>query len=466
MIDRRDSGQATTLRGRGETARGGEAAREVEPSLGSGPGLPEILRAARERKGVDLYRAERDTRIRVRYLAALERGDYRELPGSTYTKGFLRNYALYLALDPEEILGLWRRERGEMSTRTEPAIVVRRTLVTPARALSVSPSVVVAGLMLLVVAALGVYLAIQVLRFAKPPFLEVLRPASALVEAGESDTTYTIEGRSISGGTITISTPGREQPYRTTATGDGSWSINVDLRRGQNKFEVSAVDPETGREAEGRRVIQVNVPFLVVQAPTLTVSQPVDGTTYENGAIPVEGTTTNASNVEVAATWLGPASPGIGPTPGPAASAPSVAPVTVAVKEDGTFANPLELTSGRWSITVTATSPEGKSASLTRTVTVAYKGVTLVITIRGSNTWLKVWVDGVVDPELSASGKTIAAGKTLTYTGKQKIEVRTGSSGSTSFTLNGTNIGSLGKSGVPETWLFEPPNAPVKTDRR
>ena len=75
--------------------------------------LPERLLAARERKGVDLYRAERDTKIRARYLAALERGDYRELPGAVYTKGFLRNYALYLGLDPDEVLLQWRRERGE-----------------------------------------------------------------------------------------------------------------------------------------------------------------------------------------------------------------------------------------------------------------------------------------------------------------------------------------------------------------
>src|SRR5687768_18406327 len=78
------------------------------------PSLPERLYAARERKGVDLYRAERDTKIRVRYLAALERGDYRELPGAVYTKGFLRNYALYLGLDPDEVLLQWRRERGEI----------------------------------------------------------------------------------------------------------------------------------------------------------------------------------------------------------------------------------------------------------------------------------------------------------------------------------------------------------------
>lgn len=456
MIDR-DSGRATTLRGHGETTH------VVDPSP-SVPGLPEILRVARERKGVDLFRAERDTRIRLRYLAALERGDYRELPGSVYTKGFLRNYALYLGLDADEILGLWRRERGDVG-RTDPVIVLRRFVPTRARALTVSPSVVVAILMVLVVAALGVYLAVQVLRFAKPPFLEVSRPVTALVEATESDTKFLVAGRSIPRATITVTTPGRQQPYRATAALDGTWSIEVDLRRGQNKFEVSALDPETGREAADRRVIQINVPFLVVQAPTLTVAQPVDGTTYENGAIPVEGTTTNASTLQVVATWLGAATSGSAAAPAPGAPIPTVEPVTVAAREDGTFANPLELTAGRWSITVTATSPQGKSASLTRAVTVAYKGVNLVIAVKGSPTWLKVWVDGVVDPGLTSSGRTTAVGRTLTFTGQAKVEVRTGSSGSSYFTLNGTSLGALGRSGIPETWLFEPPNAPVKTDR-
>ena len=58
---------------------------------------------------MDLYRAERDTKIRARYLGALERGDYKELPGAVYTKGFLRNYALYLGLDPDDVLLQWRK---------------------------------------------------------------------------------------------------------------------------------------------------------------------------------------------------------------------------------------------------------------------------------------------------------------------------------------------------------------------
>ena len=72
---------------------------------------------------MDLYRAERDTKIRARYLGALERGDYKELPGAVYTKGFLRNYALYLGLDPDEVLVQWRRERGD-GKEQPPAIVV------------------------------------------------------------------------------------------------------------------------------------------------------------------------------------------------------------------------------------------------------------------------------------------------------------------------------------------------------
>src|SRR6266496_377431 len=105
------------------------------------PSLPERLYAARERKGVDLYRAERDTKIRARYLGALERGDYKELPGAVYTKGFLRNYALYLGLDPEDVLEQWRRERGD-SRDAAPVITVPRPIAAPRPGLTFSPSVV------------------------------------------------------------------------------------------------------------------------------------------------------------------------------------------------------------------------------------------------------------------------------------------------------------------------------------
>ncbi|MCI0584634.1 MAG: helix-turn-helix domain-containing protein [Chloroflexi bacterium] len=453
-------------------ARGDRAA--IEPDLT--PALPDRLVAARERKGVDLFRAERDTKIRARYLAALERGDYRELPGAVYTKGFLRNYAIYLELDPEDVLRQWRRERGDQ-VPTEPVVVAPKAILETPRPLTFSPSVIVAALMTIVVIGFGIYLAGQLMRFAKPPTLEVVRPASAVVEAPETATSYRLEGTATPGATVTVSLgPSQPPTYRVTALSDGTWSVSVDVRRGTNQFYIDALDPETGKHADEVRQLIINVPYLVIQAPTLTVTQPQDGTTYENGAIPVEGMTTNASKVVVRATWLGPPdgstpptpAPTLTPSPDPSASAPPAEPdgVTVEVADDGSFTTPLELTEGRWSITITATSPEGKTASLTRTVTVAYKGVNLVVTIQGGNAWLKVWVDGVVDPRLTQAGKTFRSGETIVFTGVTSVEVRTGSSGVTRFTLNGVALGALGKAGVPETWLFQPPAAPQRTQRR
>ncbi len=68
---------------------------------------------------------------------------------------------------------------------------------------------------------------------------------------------------------------------------------------------------------------------------------------------------------------------------------------------------------------------------------------------------MKIWVDGELDPRVGA-GKLFKDGKTMTFRGNDSVEVFTGSSGVTYFTLNGTAIGKLGRSGIPETWLFAP----------
>ena len=427
------------------------------------PGLPERLLAARERKGVDLYRAERDTKIRVRYLAALERGDYRELPGAVYTKGFLRNYALYLGLDPDDVLLQWRRERGD-PREPQAVITVPRPIAAPRKGLTFSPSLVVFALMTVAVLAFAAYLGVQLLRFAKPPTIAVTDPAAAVVDVDEAATEYVLRGTSNPGATISIATPGRD-PYSVSADADGKWNASVELRRGRNQFEVTAVDPDTGKKSESAVSLFITVPFLVIEAPTLTVDQPAESATFENGAIPVQGRTTNADSVVVSAVYSGPAEPAAGAGAAPAApKAPE--PVTVTVAEDGTFTTPFELTTGRWAITVTASSPEGKTTSLTRSVTVAFKGVNLVVSIDGGRAWIKVWVDGKLHPDIGAAGRVYSDGKNLTFNAKESIEVRTGSSGVTKFTLNGTNLGALGRSGTPETWLFQPPAKPELTQRR
>ncbi len=457
----RDQLRRTTSADRPETSG--------SPSRDAGPrdaplSLPERLYAAREAKGVDLYRAERDTKIRARYLGALEQGDYKELPGAVYAKGFLRNYALYLGLEPEEVLEQWRHERGT-PPETAQAPVAPRPIASPRKGLTFSPFIVVLALMTVGVLIFSAYVGVQLLRFAKPPTITVTQPSAAVVDVDQSTTAYTMRGETMAGATVSIASPGRD-PYSVTADSTGAWRADVDLRRGRNEFEVSALDPDTGKHSEKSVLIYITVPFVPIEAPTLTVDQPAEGATFENGAIPIQGRTTNANSVVVTAAYTGPAkgsSTSDQSTPAP----PAVPkPVTVTVGDDGAFSASEDLTAGTWAITVTASSPEGKTTAITRNVTVAFKGVNVVVEIKNGRAWLKVWVDGQVSDKTTAAGRVYAPGDALTFRARQSVEVRTGKSSATYFTVNGIDLGHMNDIGNPETWLFAPPDPPVRTDRR
>lgn len=62
------------------------------------------LRDARVRRDISLQQAEDDTKIRVKYIQAMENEDFDVLPSGTYVKGFLRTYAEYLGVDFQVLL--------------------------------------------------------------------------------------------------------------------------------------------------------------------------------------------------------------------------------------------------------------------------------------------------------------------------------------------------------------------------
>jgi transcriptional regulator with XRE-family HTH domain len=68
--------------------------------------LGEVLKAAREEKGLTLEQVETQTNIRRHLLQALEENDTKKTP-SVVTRGLIRNYAKYLGLDPIEALKLY-----------------------------------------------------------------------------------------------------------------------------------------------------------------------------------------------------------------------------------------------------------------------------------------------------------------------------------------------------------------------
>jgi cytoskeletal protein RodZ len=75
------------------------------------------LREARQAKGVTLEEAGEATRIRARFLELLEAGDFAAFPGGdVQLRGFLRIYARYLDLSPEEVLGRYSAEVYDSDT--------------------------------------------------------------------------------------------------------------------------------------------------------------------------------------------------------------------------------------------------------------------------------------------------------------------------------------------------------------
>lgn len=86
------------------------------------------LRTAREEKGLSLQEIALQTRIPIRHLEHIERGEWDSLPAATYSVGFARSYAQSVGLEPSEIgaqvreqMGLVRGPSGPVTAHYEPA---------------------------------------------------------------------------------------------------------------------------------------------------------------------------------------------------------------------------------------------------------------------------------------------------------------------------------------------------------
>jgi hypothetical protein len=101
--------------------------------------IGEVLKRARARQELEVPTVEEQTKIRAKYLRALENEEWETLPGPTYVRGFLRTYATYLGLDADAVVDEYRRtiERLPATERpylfSEPLLERRRRPREPER---------------------------------------------------------------------------------------------------------------------------------------------------------------------------------------------------------------------------------------------------------------------------------------------------------------------------------------------
>lgn len=405
-----------------------------------------MLHAAREKKGVDLYRAERDTKIRARHLAALEAGDFGELPGSVYVKGFLRNYALYLGLDPTEVLDRWHEAQDPAPRSSGVAVVAPpQPLIDPRSGFTLTPGVLVAAFLGIVVLVFAGYVGLQLVRFSQVPSLTL--DGQSVLSVAADQTRVTITGDAPVGATVDAF-DAVDQPAGSTVTDDqGNWALDLRVQKGQNDFTIRTRDPETGRDADPLRMI-VNVPVsadpspratpaptpltgivaapsaspvpVLVAAPTespvptvgpamLEVVSPRSGSRSGDAKVTVKGRT-DAAKVRVTVRWVG-----SGKRPG----RPGTTEVRV---RKGVFEEELALAPGRWEFVIDTVPTELLTKTrVRRRVRVDYQGFVVVLGAKpGGKAWVQVTADGV---EVE-SGTTMRSGQQIVIQAKEAVVFR------------------------------------------
>lgn len=449
------------------------------------PSVGDMLHAAREKKGVDLYRAERDTKIRARHLAALEAGDFAELPGSVYAKGFLRNYAVYLGLDPTEVLERWH-DSQDPAPRSSGVTVVAppQPLTDPRRGFTLTPGVLVAAFLGVIVLAFAGYVGLQLVRFSQVPALTLA--GQSVLTVAPDQTRVAISGTAPGGATIDAFDAVQQPVGSTVSDGDGGWMLDLQVRKGQNDFTIRTRDPETGRDAEPLRVI-VNVPVsadpsapatpaptpmtgivasssespdpAIAAAPsvspepsvgpaTLQLSSPRSGSRSGDAKVTVKGKT-DAAAVRIGVRWIG-----SGKRPGRPGA-------TEVRARDGAFETELVLAPGRWEVVVdTVPTDTLTKTRVRRRVRVDYQGFVVVLGAKpGGKAWLQVTVDGV---EVH-SGTTLRSGKSIVIQAKQMVVFRARSERRTVVGVQGGTLEPLSGRPGGGTWSVTNGGAPVRT---
>lgn len=131
----------------------------------------ELLKDKRLLKELSLETVASKTKIKLEYLEAIENSDFASLPSSTFAKGFLRNYASFLYLNPDTVVAMFRRD----FTQNAKGEIIPRGLVSPVGS---KPKFFTVGVVLTSIATLVFlgFLAIQLISWWSLPKLKLFQP--------------------------------------------------------------------------------------------------------------------------------------------------------------------------------------------------------------------------------------------------------------------------------------------------
>lgn len=193
--------------------------------------LAEIFKKARAKKEISLFNAEVGTKVRTKFLAALENGNWQELPQEVYVRGFVLAYAKFLDLPTNTVLKQYgkeakiRRIKSVSKISYNQPLKENRVLITP-------KILAYAGLSIFFISLFS-YIIIQVLNFAGSPNLKIVTPSNNLVTESDS-----IDLMGITDTDTIVAVNSENVPV----SDGGKFSLKLKLHSGVNVIKVNAIN--------------------------------------------------------------------------------------------------------------------------------------------------------------------------------------------------------------------------------
>lgn len=200
----------------------------------------EILKKKRQEKNLNFEEVEKATKIRAKFLEAIEERDYQNLPPATFVKGFIRNYGQYLGLDPSRLLAIYRREFNEKNSK----VFIERK-VEDSR-FNITPNVVLAFFISFVVVIFLFYLFNEYRIYKSAPQIIISAPEEFEIIP---DKTVEIKGRTQPEIILSIN------DQKVEINNDGSFSQEITLLPGTNIITVRATN-KFGKTTEIKRSVK------------------------------------------------------------------------------------------------------------------------------------------------------------------------------------------------------------------
>lgn len=207
--------------------------------------IGEILREERQRHRLSIEKLAAKTRIKKKYLQALENNQFEQLPAATFVKGYIKIYAQLFGFDHQPLIALLRRDfkesvKGQLVPREflKP-MLKKRQVWGPA-------TFVVIGLALTFITLIS-YVGLQWYILSQPPALKIISPAEDLLVAAR----VSVSGQTDADAIVTVNS----QPVALQS--DGSFETEIYLpREGVNTISIEAQD-RRGKVALIQRLVRV-----------------------------------------------------------------------------------------------------------------------------------------------------------------------------------------------------------------